>query len=57
MVDERCAFRPVVLGALADEGIAWRTALANNGFTVALIGRREQPLFETKDAIGKAGAD
>jgi DNA-binding transcriptional LysR family regulator len=25
MVDERCAFRPVVLGALADEGIAWRT--------------------------------
>ncbi|QNB15664.1 LysR substrate-binding domain-containing protein [Paraburkholderia tropica] len=25
MVDERCAFRPVVLGALADQGIAWRT--------------------------------
>jgi DNA-binding transcriptional LysR family regulator len=25
MVDEHCAFRPVVLGALADEGIAWRT--------------------------------
>ncbi|MGF6415750.1 LysR substrate-binding domain-containing protein [Paraburkholderia sp. MM5482-R1] len=25
MVDDRCAFRPVVLGALADEGIAWRT--------------------------------
>src|SRR3984957_17005206 len=25
MVDERCAFRPVVLGALADEGITWRT--------------------------------
>jgi len=25
MVDERCAFRPVVLGALANEGIAWRT--------------------------------
>jgi DNA-binding transcriptional LysR family regulator len=25
MVDERCAFRPVVLDALADEGIAWRT--------------------------------
>ena len=25
MVDERCAFRPVVLGALADEGILWRT--------------------------------
>ncbi|QCP54891.1 LysR family transcriptional regulator [Trinickia violacea] len=25
MVDERCAFRPVVLGALADEDIPWRT--------------------------------
>jgi DNA-binding transcriptional LysR family regulator len=25
MVDERCAFRPVVLGALADKDIAWRT--------------------------------
>ncbi|CAD6560779.1 HTH-type transcriptional regulator ArgP [Paraburkholderia hiiakae] len=25
MVDEHCAFRPVVLGALADKGIAWRT--------------------------------
>jgi DNA-binding transcriptional LysR family regulator len=25
MVDERCAFRSVVLGALADEGIPWRT--------------------------------
>jgi DNA-binding transcriptional LysR family regulator len=25
MVDERCAFRPVVLGALAHEDIAWRT--------------------------------
>lgn len=25
MVDERCAFRPVVLGTLADEGIPWRT--------------------------------
>jgi DNA-binding transcriptional LysR family regulator len=25
MVDERCAFRPVVLGALEDAGIAWRT--------------------------------
>ncbi len=28
LVDERCAFRPVVLGALADEGIAWRTVFA-----------------------------
>ncbi|MCY0386238.1 LysR substrate-binding domain-containing protein [Robbsia sp. Bb-Pol-6] len=25
MVDERCAFRPVVLGALADKGVVWRT--------------------------------
>jgi DNA-binding transcriptional LysR family regulator len=25
MVDERCGFRPVVLAALASEGIAWRT--------------------------------
>ncbi|WP_322094015.1 LysR substrate-binding domain-containing protein [Paraburkholderia bannensis] len=25
MVDERCAFRPVILGALADENITWRT--------------------------------
>lgn len=25
MVDEHCAFRPVVLAALADKGIAWRT--------------------------------
>jgi DNA-binding transcriptional LysR family regulator len=25
MVDEQCAFRPLVLRALADEGIAWRT--------------------------------
>ncbi|WP_414445176.1 LysR substrate-binding domain-containing protein [Burkholderia sp. 22PA0106] len=25
MVDERCAFRPWVLGALAERGIAWRT--------------------------------
>lgn len=25
MVDERCAFRPVVLGALAEAGFAWRT--------------------------------
>ncbi|WP_233887175.1 LysR substrate-binding domain-containing protein [Paraburkholderia flagellata] len=25
MVDEHCAFRQVVLGALADKGIAWRT--------------------------------
>ncbi|WP_429300811.1 LysR substrate-binding domain-containing protein [Paraburkholderia sp. GAS199] len=25
MVDERCAFRPVVLGALANRDIAWRT--------------------------------
>ncbi|MFP3588202.1 hypothetical protein SCB29_31865 [Paraburkholderia sp. SIMBA_055] len=24
-MDERCTFRPVVRGTLADEGIAWRT--------------------------------
>ncbi|MFC0399124.1 LysR family transcriptional regulator [Paraburkholderia rhizosphaerae] len=30
MVDERCAFRPVVLGALADEGIAWRTVFESS---------------------------
>jgi DNA-binding transcriptional LysR family regulator len=29
-VGERCAFRPVVLGALADEGIAWRTVFESD---------------------------
>ncbi|CAN0626361.1 LysR family transcriptional regulator [Burkholderia multivorans] len=29
MVDERCAFRPVVLGALAGEDIPWRTVFEN----------------------------
>ncbi|MFF7710549.1 LysR substrate-binding domain-containing protein [Pseudomonas sp. NPDC007930] len=29
LVDERCAFRPLLLGALAREGIAWRTLFEN----------------------------
>jgi len=29
LVDERCAFRPLVLGALAREGIPWRTIFEN----------------------------
>jgi len=32
LVDERCAFRPLVLGALAKEGIAWRTVFENGSF-------------------------
>lgn len=32
LVDERCAFRPLVLGALAREGIAWRTLFENGSF-------------------------
>lgn len=32
LVDERCAFRPLVLGALAKEGIAWRTIFENGSF-------------------------
>jgi DNA-binding transcriptional LysR family regulator len=39
MVDERCAFRPVVLGALADEGIAWRTVFESGNIeaTAAMV--------------------
>jgi NAD(P)-dependent dehydrogenase (short-subunit alcohol dehydrogenase family) len=44
-----------VTGAGAGIGRAASLALAKHGFTVALIGRREQPLLETKDAIVKAG--
>lgn len=44
-----------VTGAGAGIGRAASLALASNGFTVALIGRREQPLFETREAIEKAG--
>jgi len=44
-----------VTGAGTGIGRAASLALANNGFTVALIGRREQPLFETQEAIEKAG--
>lgn len=32
LVDERCAFRPLVLGALAKAGIAWRTVFENGSF-------------------------
>ncbi|RAU40349.1 MULTISPECIES: LysR substrate-binding domain-containing protein [unclassified Pseudomonas] len=32
LVDERCVFRPVVLGALAKEGIVWRTVFENRSF-------------------------
>ncbi|MFJ5300283.1 LysR family transcriptional regulator [Pseudomonas sp. NPDC088368] len=32
LVDERCVFRPLVLGALAKEGIAWRTVFENGSF-------------------------
>lgn len=32
LVDERCVFRPLVLGALAKEGIAWRTIFENGSF-------------------------
>jgi DNA-binding transcriptional LysR family regulator len=32
LVDERCAFRPLVLGALAKEGIPWRTVFENGSF-------------------------
>jgi len=44
-----------VTGAGTGIGRAASLALANNGFTVALIGRREQPLFEAQEAIEKAG--
>jgi NAD(P)-dependent dehydrogenase (short-subunit alcohol dehydrogenase family) len=44
-----------VTGAGTGIGRAASLALANNGFTVALIGRREQPLFETQEAIEKTG--
>ncbi|MFK3795600.1 LysR substrate-binding domain-containing protein [Pseudomonas sp. NPDC088444] len=32
LVDERCVFRPLVLGALANEGIMWRTIFENGSF-------------------------
>lgn len=32
LVDERCVFRPLVLGALAREGIVWRTVFENGSF-------------------------
>ena len=44
-----------VTGAGSGIGRAASEALARAGFTVALIGRREQPLSETRDAIEAAG--
>lgn len=32
LVDERCVFRPIVLGALANAGIRWRTMFENGSF-------------------------
>lgn len=32
LVDERCVFRPIVLGALANAGIPWRTIFENGSF-------------------------
>ncbi|SIO20596.1 transcriptional regulator, LysR family [Paraburkholderia phenazinium] len=42
MVDERCAFRPVVLGALANEGIAWRTVF-ESGKSRPIGGTQDSP--------------
>ncbi|PZP35160.1 MAG: 3-oxoacyl-ACP reductase [Roseateles depolymerans] len=46
-----------VTGAGSGIGQAASLALARAGFTVALIGRREAPLQETRDAIVQAGGD
>lgn len=46
-----------VTGAGSGIGRAAATALANAGFTVALIGRREEPLLETKETISIAGGE
>jgi NADP-dependent 3-hydroxy acid dehydrogenase YdfG len=46
-----------VTGAGSGIGRAAAVALANAGFAVALIGRRAEPLLETKEAIGIAGAE
>ena len=46
-----------VTGAGSGIGRAASEALAEAGFTVALIGRREQPLIETRDAIAAGGGD
>ncbi|SAL06481.1 short-chain dehydrogenase/reductase SDR [Caballeronia arationis] len=44
-----------VTGAGSGIGRAAAISLAAAGFTVALIGRREEPLLETKEAISVAG--
>lgn len=44
-----------VTGAGSGIGRATAVALANVGFTVALIGRREEPLLETRETIRIAG--
>src|SRR5258708_21083509 len=46
-----------VTGAGSGIGRTTAVALANAGFAVALIGRRAEPLLETKEAIGIAGAE
>jgi NAD(P)-dependent dehydrogenase (short-subunit alcohol dehydrogenase family) len=44
-----------VTGAGSGIGHASAVALANAGFALALIGRRVEPLLETKEIIGQAG--
>ncbi|HKR39277.1 MAG TPA: SDR family oxidoreductase [Paraburkholderia sp.] len=46
-----------VTGAGSGIGRATAIALAAAGFTVALIGRREEPLLETRETISVAGGD
>jgi NAD(P)-dependent dehydrogenase (short-subunit alcohol dehydrogenase family) len=46
-----------VTGAGSGIGRAAAVALAHAGFAVALIGRRAEPLLETKETIGMAGGE
>ncbi|WP_144140315.1 SDR family oxidoreductase [Paraburkholderia sp. BCC1884] len=46
-----------VTGAGSGIGQAAAVALAKAGFTVALIGRRAEPLLETKETIGRADGE
>ncbi|WP_028202341.1 SDR family oxidoreductase [Paraburkholderia nodosa] len=46
-----------VTGAGSGIGRATAVALAHAGFAVALIGRRIEPLLETKELIGNAGGE
>ena len=55
-MDEAKRFAAVT-GAGSGIGRAASEALAKAGFTVALIGRREQPLTETRDAIAAGGGE